>query len=190
MGFLADVWVPCEVCGGRRYQDAALCLTVGGRSLAALLAGSVDEALALFADDAAIARPLRSLAEVGLGYLRLGQPSESLSGGEAQRLRLAGQLAEGGRARGRKLYVLDEPTAGLHLQDVALLLRVLRRLVDEGHSVLVVEHHLDVLRHADWIVELGPKGGPGGGRVVAEGKPTDIATRDTATGRCLREDDQ
>jgi excinuclease ABC subunit A len=172
MHFLSDVWVPCEECGGRRFNERVLEVTWQGRSIADVLNSTVDEALSLFAVHRAIARPLRALAEVGLGYLRLGQSATALSGGEAQRVKLAGELLS--TARG-SVYLLDEPTTGLHLADVERLLGVLQGLVDRGHTVVVIEHHLDVIRAADHVIDLGPEGGDAGGFVVVAGTPEQVA---------------
>lgn len=189
MVFLADVFVPCEICGGRRYKREVLDVKVDGRSIHETLQLTVDQALSIFHRQGGLARTLWHLQQVGLGYLRLGQPATTLSGGEAQRLKIARELASAGaRSRsGRKLYILDEPTTGLHLDDVRTLCRVLDRLVDAGHTVLVIEHHLDVIKRADWVIDLGPGAGADGGRVVAEGDPEVIAkTRGSVTGRYLR----
>ena len=189
MVFLANVFVPCEVCGGRRFKRNVLEVKLGGRSISDVLEWTVDQALAKFHRHPRLARGLWHLQQVGLGYLRLGQPATTLSGGEAQRLKIARELALGGaRSRaGRKLYILDEPTTGLHLDDVRTLCRVLDRLVDAGHTVLVIEHHLDVVKRADWVIELGPGAGDAGGRVVAQGTPEDIArVAESPTGHYLR----
>ena len=189
MVFLADVFVPCEICGGRRYKREILDVKVDGRSIHETLQLTVDQALSVFHRQGGLARTLWHLQQVGLGYLRLGQPATTLSGGEAQRLKIARELSSaGGRSRsGRKFYILDEPTTGLHLDDVRTLCRVLDRLVDAGHTVLVIEHHLDVIKRADWVIDLGPGAGADGGRVVAEGDPEAIAqARGSVTGRYLR----
>ncbi len=190
MVFLANVFVPCEVCAGKRFKEAVLEVKLGGSSIHDVLEWTVDRALARFHRQPRLARALWHLQQVGLGYLRLGQPATTLSGGEAQRLKIARELAlAGGKSRaGRKLYILDEPTTGLHLDDVRTLCRVLDRLVDAGHTVLVIEHHLDVVKRADWVIELGPGAGDAGGRVVAQGTPEDIARNaDSPTGRYLRD---
>jgi excinuclease ABC subunit A len=185
MHFLPDVFVQCETCRGKRYNEATLRVTWKGRSIADVLETSVAEARELFANMPAIARYLDTLDEVGLGYIALGQPATTLSGGEAQRVKLARELVR--RDTGRTLYVLDEPTTGLHFEDVRHLLGVLERLVAAGNSVLVVEHNLDVIRASDWLVDLGPEGGAGGGRVVAEGTPEEVAAvAGSHTGRFLR----
>ena len=190
MVFLADVFVPCEICDGRRYRREILDVKVDGRSIHDTLQLTVDQALAIFHRQGRLARILWHLQQVGLGYLRLGQPATTLSGGEAQRLKIARELSSAGaRSRsGRKLYILDEPTTGLHLDDVRTLCRVLDRLVDAGHTVLVIEHHLDVIKRADWVIDLGPGAGTEGGRVVAAGDPEAVArTRESVTGRYLAE---
>jgi excinuclease ABC subunit A len=173
MHFLSDVYVTCEVCRGRRYNDATLAVRYAGRSIADVLDASVDECHALFSAHPSVARGLATLRDVGLGYMKLGQRATTLSGGEAQRIKLSRELAR--RQTGRTLYVLDEPTTGLHFVDVERLLAVLHRLVDQGNSVLVIEHNLDVVRGADWVIDLGPEGGEGGGRVLAEGTPERVA---------------
>ena len=187
MDFLPDEWLPCEDCGGRRFGPEALACTVEGRSIADVLEMTGAEAAALFQDRPALRRPLGTLVEVGLGYLRLGQPARTLSGGERQRLELAAALLADGQ--GPRLYLFDEPTTGLHADDVERLLGVFDALVEAGHTLLAVEHDLDLVARADWVVELGPEGGPGGGRLVAEGPPSAIAAREeSATGRALRGD--
>jgi excinuclease ABC subunit A len=189
MVFLANVFVPCDACGGKRFKPEVLEVKLGGSSIHDVLGWTVDQALQRFRRQPRLARALWHLQQVGLGYLRLGQPATTLSGGEAQRLKIARELAAaGGKSRaGRKLYILDEPTTGLHLDDVRTLCRVLDRLVDAGHTVLVIEHHLDVIKRADWVIELGPGAGEAGGRIVAEGTPEEIAhVADSPTGRYLR----
>jgi len=184
MHFLPDVYVPCEVCKGARYNRDTLDITFKGKNVAEVLDLSIEEALEFFGNQPTIARHLECLNAVGLGYVRLGQPAPTLSGGEAQRVKLASEL--GKRATGRTIYMLDEPTTGLHFEDVRRLLGVLQRLVDSGNTVLVIEHNLDVIKSADWIVDLGPEGGDAGGRVVAEGPPEHIAkTPESHTGRFL-----
>ncbi|HTZ10201.1 MAG TPA: hypothetical protein VMB72_14085, partial [Acidimicrobiales bacterium] len=173
MHFLPDVYVPCEVCGGARYNRETLEVTFKGKNIADVLDMSCEEALAYFANQPTIARHLQTLVDVGLGYIRLGQPAPTLSGGEAQRVKLSSELSR--RSTGHTLYVLDEPTTGLHFDDVRKLLEVLSRLVDQGNTVIVIEHNLDVVKTADWIVDLGPEGGERGGDVVAVGTPEDVA---------------
>ena len=173
MHFLPDVYVPCEVCKGARYNRDTLDITFKDRNIADVLDMSCEEALEFFANQPAIARHMSTLVDVGLGYVRLGQPATTLSGGEAQRVKLSSELAK--RSTGHTIYILDEPTTGLHFEDVRKLLTVLSRLVDQGNTVLVIEHNLDVVKTADWIVDLGPEGGSGGGLVVAEGTPEEVA---------------
>jgi excinuclease ABC subunit A len=173
MNFLPDVYVPCEVCHGARYNRETLEVHYKGRSIAEVLDMSIEEALELFAPLPSIARHLSTLVDVGLGYVRLGQPAPTLSGGEAQRVKLASELQK--RATGRTLYVLDEPTTGLHFEDIRKLLGVLGRLVDAGNTVVVIEHNLDVIKTADWLIDMGPEGGSRGGLVIAEGTPEQIA---------------
>ncbi|MCS7101938.1 MAG: excinuclease ABC subunit UvrA [Burkholderiaceae bacterium] len=185
MHFLPDVYVTCETCGGRRYNRETLQIQYKGLNIAQVLALTVAQAADFFSAVPAIARKLATLMEVGLGYLRLGQAATTLSGGEAQRVKLALELSK--RDTGRTLYILDEPTTGLHFHDVALLLSVLQRLRDAGNTVVVIEHNLDVIKTADWIVDLGPEGGDGGGRIVAAGPPEQVAEQAAShTGRCLR----
>jgi excinuclease ABC subunit A len=184
MHFLADVYVKCEECDGRRFNDATLRVNYKGKSIADVLELTVKEAADLFAAHPKIAAPLGLLTDVGLDYLHLGQPSPTLSGGEAQRIKLARELSK--RATGRTLYLLDEPTTGLHFDDVRKLLAVLARLVDSGNTIIVIEHNLDVIKTADWIVDLGPEGGPDGGRIVAQGTPESVASvKQSHTGRYL-----
>jgi excinuclease ABC subunit A len=186
MNFLPDVYVPCEVCHGARYNRETLQVHYKGKTIADVLNMSIEEATGFFEPISSIHRFLATLLDVGLGYVRLGQAATTLSGGEAQRVKLATELQR--RSTGRTIYVLDEPTTGLHFHDVKKLLVVLQGLVDKGNSVIVIEHNLDVIRSADWIIDLGPEGGAGGGRVVAEGTPTDLAGVDAShTGRFLRE---
>jgi excinuclease ABC subunit A len=173
MHFLPDVYVRCEECNGKRFNEATLRVRYKGKSIAEVLELTVREAAELFAAHPSVAGPLGLLMDVGLDYLHLGQPSPTLSGGEAQRIKLARELAR--RATGRTLYLLDEPTTGLHFDDVRKLLIVLDRLVNAGNSVVVIEHNLDVIKTADWVVDLGPEGGPDGGRVVASGTPEVVA---------------
>jgi excinuclease ABC subunit A len=183
MQFLDDLDVPCDECGGQRYRREVLDVRIDGRSIVDVLALGIEEACAIFADDPKIAPRLAPLVRVGLGYLTLGQPLSTLSGGEFQRLRLGQALLEGA---GRTLYVFDEPTTGLHASDTQVLLKCIDEVIDAGASVLVVEHDLDVIAQADWVVDLGPGGGPDGGRLVAEGTPESIARHpESLTGRWL-----
>jgi excinuclease ABC subunit A len=186
MYFFEDVYVTCQECEGKRYRPDVLGAKYRGRNISGVLEMTVDEAVDFFASQTALARRLKVLGDVGLGYLRLGQPATTLSGGEAQRLKIAAEL--GARASADMLYILDEPTTGLHLDDVKRLLGVLHRLVDAGNTVLVVEHHLDVIKSADWVIDLGPEGGDEGGEVVAEGPPEAVAqTPGSYTGKFLAE---
>jgi excinuclease ABC subunit A len=186
MHFLPDVYVPCETCGGRRYNRETLEVRFKGKSIADVLEMSVEEALQFFAKIPKLRRRLQTLHDVGLDYIKLGQPATTLSGGEAQRVKLSSELSK--IATGRTLYILDEPTTGLHFADIEKLLEVLQRLVDAGNTVLVIEHNLDVIKQADWIVDLGPEGGEGGGDVIATGTPEEIAAVDESyTGQFLRE---
>ena len=173
MHFLPDVYVPCDVCHGQRYNRETLEIRYRGRNIHDVLQMTVTEAAEFFSAVPAIAKKLHTLLDVGLGYVRLGQSATTLSGGEAQRVKLSLELSK--RDTGRTLYILDEPTTGLHFHDVRLLLGVLHRLRDAGNTVVVIEHNLDVIKTADWIVDLGPEGGDGGGRVVAEGTPEQVA---------------
>jgi len=187
MVFLADVFVPCEACEGTRFEPEVLDVRIKGLSIHDVLNLTVEQAMVRFRHQERLGRALWHLQQVGLGYLRLGQPATTLSGGEAQRLKIARQLASAGRKKDQRLYILDEPTTGLHLDDVRTLINVLDRLVDAGHTVLVIEHHLDIIKRADWVIDLGPEGGAGGGRVVAAGTPEDVARTDTHTARFLRQ---
>jgi len=185
MNFLPDVYVPCEVCHGARYNRETLEVHYKGKTIAEVLDMPIEEAVDFFEAIPAIHRHLRTLVEVGLGYVRLGQPAPTLSGGEAQRVKLAAELQK--RSTGRTVYVLDEPTTGLHFEDIRKLLLVLGRLVDQGNTVLVIEHNLDVIKTADWLVDMGPEGGNRGGLVVAEGTPEEVAADpDSYTGQFLR----
>lgn len=185
MNFLPDVYVPCEVCGGARYNQETLEIKYRGKSVAEVLDMPISEAAEFFAPINKISRHLNTLVEVGLGYLRLGQSATTLSGGEAQRVKLASELQR--RSNGRTIYVLDEPTTGLHLEDIRKLMLVLQSLVDKGNSVIVIEHNLDVIKCADWVIDLGPEGGDGGGRLVAQGTPEQVAkVKASYTGQYLR----
>ena len=186
MNFLPDVYVPCEVCHGARYNRETLEVHYKGRTIADVLDMPIEEAAEFFEPIKSIHRHLKTLVEVGLGYVRLGQPATTLSGGEAQRVKLASELQR--RSTGRTLYVLDEPTTGLHFEDINKLLKVLGRLVEQGNSVIVIEHNLDVIKTADWIIDMGPGGGDGGGTVVAQGSPEEVAAcPDSFTGQFLAE---
>jgi excinuclease ABC subunit A len=186
MQFLPDVYVPCEVCHGARYNTDTLQVHYKGKTIAEVLDMPIEEAAGFFAPVPAIARHLKTLVDVGLGYVRLGQPAPTLSGGEAQRVKLAAELRR--RATGRTIYVLDEPTRGLHFEDIRKLLGVLNRLVDDGNTVVVIEHNLDVIKTADWVVDLGPEGGSRGGSVLAAGPPEQVAQIEASyTGQYLRD---
>ncbi|MFQ6090310.1 MAG: excinuclease ABC subunit UvrA, partial [Candidatus Bipolaricaulia bacterium] len=185
MHFLPDVYVPCEVCKGRRYNRETLQIKYKGKSIADVLEMTVEEALGFFENIPPIRRKLQTLYDVGLGYIKLGQPAPQLSGGEAQRVKLAEELSK--RSTGRTLYILDEPTTGLHMDDIKKLLNVLHRLVGLGNTVVVIEHNLDVIKTADWLIDLGPEGGDEGGWIVAEGPPEAVAqVPESYTGRLLR----
>jgi excinuclease ABC subunit A len=184
MHFLSDVYVPCEVCEGKRYDAQTLTVAYKGKSIADVLDTSIDDCLALFSAHPPLKRVLETLVEVGLGYVKIGQPATTLSGGEAQRVKLSREL--GKRQTGKTLYILDEPTTGLHFADIQRLLYVLQKLVDAGNTVVVIEHNLDVIKCADWVVDLGPEGGERGGRVIAEGTPEQVAKSTAShTGRFL-----
>jgi excinuclease ABC subunit A len=185
MHFLADVYVPCEVCQGKRFNDATLRVRYKGKNVAEVLDMSVREAKQHFAVHKDIVRILQTLEDVGLGYIRLGQSSPTLSGGEAQRIKLSRELCK--VATGRTLYILDEPTTGLHFDDIRKLLTVLNRLVDAGNTVLVIEHNLDVIKNADCVIDLGPEGGAAGGNLIAQGTPEEVAAVAAShTGQYLR----
>ena len=185
MHFLPDVYVPCEVCKGKRYNRETLEVRFRGASIADVLDMTVEDAATFFANQPRVRQKLETLVDVGLGYVHLGQSATTLSGGEAQRVKLATELSK--RDTGRTFYILDEPTTGLHFEDVRLLLRVLHRLVDKGNTVLVIEHNLDVIKTADWIIDLGPEGGANGGRIIAAGTPEQVAqTPGSSTGDFLR----
>jgi excinuclease ABC subunit A len=185
MHFLPDIYVPCDVCHGERYNRETLDVRYKGRNIHEVLQMTVEQAAEFFSAVPAIARKLQTLLDVGLGYISLGQSATTLSGGEAQRVKLSLELSK--RDTGRTLYILDEPTTGLHFHDIDLLLRVLHRLRDHGNTVVVIEHNLDVIKTADWIIDLGPEGGDGGGRLVAEGTPEEVAKNKTSyTGQYLK----
>ncbi len=184
MNFLPDVYVLCELCGGKRYNHETLAVKFKGHSIADLLETAVSDALPILEDIPQIKQKLQTLEDVGLGYIKLGQSAVTLSGGEAQRMKLAKELSK--RQTGRTLYLLDEPTTGLHFEDVSKLLEVIHRLTDLGNSVIIIEHNLDVIRNADWIIDLGPEGGEEGGRIVAQGPPQQVAkVKKSYTGQAL-----
>ena len=185
MHFLPDVYVPCDVCKGQRYNRETLEITYKGKNIHECLEMTIEEAREFFDPVPSIARKLQTLIDVGLGYIRLGQAATTLSGGEAQRVKLAKELSK--RDTGKTLYILDEPTTGLHFADIELLLSVLHRLRDHGNTIVVIEHNLDVIKTADWIVDLGPEGGSGGGYIIAEGTPEAVAEHRTShTARFLK----
>jgi len=185
MHFLPDVYVPCEVCGGSRYNRETLEVTYKGKNISDILAMTAEEATFFFEKVPKIHRKLQTLVDVGLGYVTLGQPATTLSDGEAQRVKLASELHK--RSTGRSIYILDEPTTGLHVDDISRLLKVLNKLVENGETVVIIEHNLDVIKMADYIIDLGPEGGDGGGTVVATGTPEDIAeVKESYTGQYLK----
>jgi excinuclease ABC subunit A len=185
MDFLADVWVKCPVCDGHRFNRETLQVRFKGKNIAEVLEMDIQQALEHFANIPAVAHKLQTLHDVGLDYLKLGQPSPTLSGGEAQRVKLARELVK--KSTGRTLYLLDEPTTGLHFSDIRLLLKVLHDFADAGNTVLVVEHNLDVIKTADWVIDLGPDGGAGGGWIVAQGTPEEVAAcEESYTGQALK----
>jgi excinuclease ABC subunit A len=186
MVFMADVFVPCDVCGGRRFKPDVLEVTFKGKSIYDILQLTVDQAIRFFVWEEKLGQALWQLQQVGLGYLRLGQSATTLSGGEAQRIKIARELASGERKGGRKIYIMDEPTTGLHVDDIRKLSAVFDRLIDAGHTIVLIEHNLDVIKQADWVIDLGPEAGPGGGEVVAMGRPEDVAKNPRSlTGRWL-----
>ena len=185
MHFLPDIYVPCDTCKGLRYNRETLDILYKGKSIHDVLAMTVEDARAFFDAIPTLARKLQTLVDVGLSYLKLGQSATTLSGGEAQRVKLARELSK--RDTGRTLYILDEPTTGLHFEDIQQLLTVLHRLRDHGNTVVVIEHNLDVIKTADWVIDLGPEGGSGGGQIIAEGTPEDVAQlAHSHTGRFLK----
>jgi excinuclease ABC subunit A len=185
MNFLPDVYVQCDVCGGRRYNQETLAVKFHGHSIADILELTIEDALAVLTDVPQVHQKLKTLVDVGLGYVKLGQSATTLSGGEAQRMKLARELSK--RQTGHTLYLLDEPTTGLHFDDVRKLLEVLHQLADLGNSVVIIEHNLDVIHNADWLIDLGPEGGEDGGRLVAEGRPSVVAANPASfTGQFLR----
>lgn len=185
MHFLPDIYVPCEECHGKRYNRETLLVKYRGKNISEILDMTVSEALEFFENIPNIKRKLQTLYDVGLGYIHLGQPATTLSGGEAQRVKLASELQR--VQTGKTFYILDEPTTGLHFEDVSQLLNVLNRLVDSGNTVLVIEHNLDVIKSADHIVDLGPEGGDGGGKIIATGTPEEVAkVKGSYTGQFLK----
>ena len=185
MHFLPDVYVTCDVCRGRRYNRETLDVYYKGKNIADVLSMTVDDALDFFDAVPRIKDKLQTLADVGLGYIHLGQSATTLSGGEAQRVKLATELSK--RATGQTLYILDEPTTGLHFEDIRVLLDVLHRLVDLGNTVIVIEHNMHVVKTADWIIDLGPEGGAGGGEILVAGTPEEVmATKNSYTGQHLK----
>ncbi|MQG83014.1 MAG: ATP-binding cassette domain-containing protein, partial [SAR202 cluster bacterium] len=186
MQFLPDVTVPCEICDGKRYNREALEIKFKDKNIAEVLNMTVTEAVEFFENIPRVRRKLQTMQDVGLGYIRLGQPATHLSGGEAQRVKLATELSK--RATGQTLYMLDEPTTGLSFEDCAHLMRVLHRLVDTGNSVVLIEHHLDLIKSADWLIDLGPGAGDKGGDLITEGTPEDlVAVEASLTGRYLKD---
>lgn len=184
MNFLPDVLVPCELCGGKRYNRETLEVRFKGKSIADVLDMTINQAVEFFSGIPNILKKLQVLQQIGLGYIKLGQPSSTLSGGENQRVKLATELAK--RDTGKTLFILDEPTTGLHFEDVNVLLGVLNRLVDKGNTVLVIEHNLDVLKCADYIIDMGPDGGKNGGHIISEGTPVQISETDSPTAKYLK----
>ena len=185
MHFLPDVYVPCEVCGGKRYNRETLEVKYKGKNIYDVLNMTVEEALTFFENIPSISRKMQTLMDVGLSYIRLGQPSTELSGGEAQRIKLASELSR--RGTGKTLYILDEPTTGLHFEDVRKLVEMLQRLADGGNTVLVIEHNLDVIKCADYLIDMGPEGGSGGGTVLCTGTPEEVAKNPKSyTGQYLK----
>ena len=185
MHFLADIYVPCDVCKGARYNRETLEVKYKGKNIYDVREMTVEEGLEFFSSIPKIKRKLQTLYDVGLGYIKIGQPATTLSGGEAQRVKLSTELSR--RSTGKTVYILDEPTTGLHTADVHKLIEVLHRLVDNGNSVIVIEHNLDVIKTADWILDLGPEGGDGGGEIIAQGTPEQVAaTESSFTGQYLK----
>ena len=186
MHFLPDLYVPCDVCDGKRYNRETLEIKYKGKTIADVLDMTVEEALEFYENIEPIRRRLQTLYDVGLGYIRLGQPATTLSGGEAQRIKIAKEL--GKRSTGKTLYLLDEPTTGLHFDDIKKLLKVLHRLREDGNTVIVIEHNLEVIKSADYLIDLGPEGGDKGGEVIATGTPEEIAkNKNSYTGKFLKE---
>ena len=186
MNFLPDVLVPCETCSGRRYNRETLEVRFKGKSIADVLEMTINQAVDFFAGIPAILNKIKVLQDIGLGYIKLGQPSSTLSGGENQRVKLATELSK--KDTGKTLFILDEPTTGLHFEDINVLLGVLNRIVDKGNTVLVIEHNLDVIKCADYIIDMGPEGGKNGGQIIATGTPEQIATGDSPTAPYIKEE--
>jgi excinuclease ABC subunit A len=187
MVFMADVFVPCDDCGGKRFRADVLDVRVQGKNVHEVLELTVDQAIRFFPREEKLGQALWQLQQVGLGYLTLGQPATTLSGGEAQRLKVARELALATKKSGKKLYIMDEPTTGLHLEDIRNLAKVFDRLIDAGHTLVLIEHNLDVIKLADWVIDLGPEAGIRGGEVVAMGRPEEVALIDSShTGVWLR----
>ena len=184
MNFLPDVLVPCEECHGKRYNRETLEVRFKGKSIADVLDMTVNQAVEFFENVPAILKKIKVLQEIGLGYIKLGQPSSTLSGGENQRVKLATELAK--KDPGKTLFILDEPTTGLHFEDIRVLLGVIKKITDRGNTMVVIEHNLDVIKSADYIIDLGPEGGREGGRIIAEGTPEEVASLDTNTALFLR----
>ena len=185
MHFLPDVYVPCEVCGGKRYNRETLDVKYKGKSIYDVLDMTVEEALPFFENVPSIRRKIETLNDVGLSYVKLGQPSTELSGGEAQRIKLATELSR--RSTGKTIYILDEPTTGLHFADVQKLVEILQKLTEGGNTVVVIEHNLDVIKTADYIIDIGPEGGDGGGTVIAKGTPEEVAANPASyTGKYIK----
>ena len=184
MNFLPDVLIPCEECHGRRYNRETLEVRFKGKSIADVLEMTINQACDFFANIPTINKKLKVLQEIGLGYIKLGQPSSTLSGGENQRVKLATELAK--KDTGNTLFILDEPTTGLHFEDVRVLLGIITRLADKGNTVLVIEHNLDVIKSADYIIDVGPEGGQAGGMIIAEGTPEEIVNKNTYTTQYLK----
>ena len=184
MNFLPDVLVPCEECHGKRYNRETLEVRYKGKSISDVLEMTVNEAVAFFENVPTILKKIKVLQEIGLGYIRLGQPSSTLSGGENQRVKLATELAK--KDTGNTLFILDEPTTGLHFEDIRILLGVINKLADKGNTVVVIEHNLDIIKCADYVIDMGPDGGRAGGRIVAQGTPEEVAVSDGPTARFLK----
>lgn len=186
MNFLPSVYVNCKECNGRRYNPETLAVKYKGKSINDILEMTISESVEFFENIPSIVQKLKSLDDVGLGYIKLGQPSTTLSGGESQRVKLAAELAR--KATGNSVYILDEPTTGLHFHDIKVLLGVLQRIVDQGNTVIVIEHNLDVIKSADWLIDLGPEGGAAGGKIIATGTPEEVAANPASvTGEFLKE---